>query len=118
MGRKLLLSSIIIIVIGLFLLVYSDPQFRLIFATGGTAPGGSGFPTTGFNFRGNGTFRNFNGTIPRTLGSGRAAAAILGFNAISIIEALLGVALIAVGLVFVGIEMFLSPSKVVAPKQP
>ncbi|HZW56452.1 MAG TPA: hypothetical protein VFF30_09205 [Nitrososphaerales archaeon] len=104
MVKKTLLSSLILVVAGLALLVYADPQFRLIFAGGSTL--GSGFPTTRFSF--NSTFpRSFNGTfVPR--GSLGSRAAALGFNAASIIESLIGVGLVGVGIVFLVIEMFMT----------
>jgi hypothetical protein len=106
LGRKLLLGALVFVVVGLFLLIYPDPQFREIFVGGGTG----GFPTTGFRFNGtipgNFTFaRNF------TRGTGAAARAF-GFSAISVIESLLGVGLVAVGIVFVAIELFLTPTRI------
>jgi hypothetical protein len=110
--QKILLAALVFVVVGLVLLIYPDPQFRLIFS-GGTAPG---FSTTRFTV-GNGTGfpRNFTGTggfnFTRGAGTGAARAALLGFNAASIIESLLGVGLISVGVVLIVVEMFLSPSK-------
>lgn len=97
---------------GLVLLIYPDPQFRLIFS-GGTTPG---FSTTRFTF-GNGTGfpGNFTGAggFNFTRGAGGAArAALLGFNTASIIESILGVGLVSVGVVLMVVEMFLTPSKV------
>ena len=97
-------------VVGLVLLIYPDPQFRLIFS-GGTTPG---FSTTGFTF-GNGTssFRNFTaGGFNFTRGAGTGRAALLGFNTASIIESLLGVGLVSLGVVLIAVEMFLMPSKI------
>jgi hypothetical protein len=108
MGKKILLSSLVLIVVGLVLLILPDPQFRLIFGSSGAfGPGGS---TTAFRRNFNGTFTgNFTSTFPRTGAAGRAAA--FGFDAVSIIESLAGVGLVAVGVVFVAIELFLGSTK-------
>jgi hypothetical protein len=108
--RKLLLGALVFVIVGLVLLIYPDPQFRLIFSGGVT----SGLSTTRFTF-GNGTsfFRNFTAggfNFTRTAGVGRAA--LLGFSAASIIESLLGVGLISLGVVLIAMEMFLMPSKI------
>jgi len=101
------------VVAGLVLLVYPDPQFRQIFNGGGT----SGFPTTRFTFNGT-TPRNFtfpgagNFTFPGARNFTRGAAAVAGLiNTNSEIESLLGAGLVAVGVVFVAIELFLTPGR-------
>ena len=96
---------------GLVLLIYTDPQFRLIFSGAGT----TGFPTTGFRTNGtfpggfNGTFRG--GNFTRGAGVG-ALGRVLSFNAASVIESLLGVGLVGVGIVFIAIELFMGPARV------
>jgi len=108
-----MLGALIFVVAGLILLIIPDPQFRLIFS--GATPGG--FSTTRFTF-GNGS--GFSGNFTRgaggfnfTRGAGAGArASILGFNTASIIESILGAGLVAVGVVLMAVEMFLTPSKV------
>lgn len=106
----ILLGSIILIVGGIALLIYTDPQFRLIFGTSGTTFNPSTFTTFARSF--NGTFPgNFTGFSGRT-GPGASRASALGLlNTTSEIESLVGVALVAVGIVFVGIEMFLTTAR-------
>jgi hypothetical protein len=106
-----MLGALIFVVVGLVLLIIPDPQFRLIFS--GATPGG--FSTTRFAF-GNGTGfpRNFTGAggFNFTRGaSGAARSALLGFNTVSIIESIAGAGLVAVGVVLMVVEMFLTPSK-------
>jgi hypothetical protein len=109
--KKLLLGALVFVVVGLVLLIYPDPQFRLIFNGGATG----GFPTTRFTFgNGSGFARNFTGggfNFTRGAGAGRAAS-ILGFNTASIIESILGAGLVSVGVVLIVIEMFITPSKI------
>jgi hypothetical protein len=112
LASKLLLGALVFVVVGLVLMIYPDPQFRLIFSGGAT----SGFPTTRFDV-GNGTGfpRNFTGGFNFTRGAGAGAAArdaLLGFNTASILESILGVGLISVGVVLIAVEMFLTPSKI------
>jgi hypothetical protein len=105
MGRMILLSSLILILGGLALLIYTDPQFRLIFSSGGTTLGsGSSFTTFARNFTG-----TFSGNFTRFAGRGATRATAFGFSTTSEIETLVGVGLAAVGVVLVGIEMFLNP---------
>jgi len=118
LARKLLLVSLIFIVLGLVLLVYPDPQFRQIFSGGGT----SGFPTTftGTRFVFNGTTRNFTfpgGGFPGGGNFTRRGAGAGAFSSLALITtqneiiSLLGAGLVAVGVVFVVIELFLTPSR-------
>ncbi len=107
MVRKVLLSSLVLIVVGLVLVVYADPQFRFILTS---LAGGAVQPARSFN----GTFafpRSANGTFTRSVRSGNFATfgSGFGFNAFAISESLVGVALISVGLILVGIEMFAKP---------
>ena len=110
MVKKLLLASLVFVAVGLVLLIYPDPQFRLIFSGAGT----TGFPTT-FTFTGNRTAFG-GGGFPGgnfTRGAGRGfGAAAFGFNTVSIIESLLGVGLVAVGAVLIAVEMFMMPARV------
>jgi len=110
LGKKLLLVSLVFVVVGLILLVYPDPQFRAIFSGGST----SGFPTTFTSSR-----FTFNGSIPRgnftfpgagnfTRRAGSTAALI---NTNNEIVSLLGAGLVAVGVVFVVLELFLTPGR-------
>jgi hypothetical protein len=108
LARKLLLAALIFVAVGLVLLIYPDPQFRLIFS----GAGARGFPTTGFTFTGN---RTGAGGFPRgnfTRPAGTGVGAVLGFNAVSIIESLLGVGLVGVGAVLIAIELFMMPARI------
>ncbi len=109
MGKKLLLVSLVFVVVGLVLLVYPDPQFRAIFSGGST----SGFPTTFTSSR-----FTFNGTIPGNFtfpGAGnftrRAGSTAALINTNNEIVSLLGAGLVAVGVVFVVVELFLTPGR-------
>jgi hypothetical protein len=111
LGRKLLLVSLIFVVAGLVLLVYPDPQFRQIFNGGGTGGFPTTFPTTGFRF--NGTIsRNFTFPGAGNFTRGRVGAAVGLINTNTEIESLLGAGLVAIGVVFVAIELFLTPGRI------
>ena len=110
MARKLLIGALIVVVIGLVLLIYPDPQFRLIFSGGATGLANRGAFGNGTVFNRNFTGGGFNFT--RGAGTGAARAAILGFNAASIIESIAGAGLVSVGVVLIAIEMFLDPSRI------
>ena len=109
MVKKLLICSVVMVVAGLALIIFSDPQFRLIFSTSGT----SGFPTTrSFTFNGTIPTGGFNRTTFPGAGGGAAFRGIgSSFNATAIIESLVGTGLIGVGVVLVLIDMFLGSSK-------
>lgn len=84
MGRRTLILAIILIVAGLALIVYQDPQFRLALNTSSTTSSSS----------------------TRFVSGGSSQSITTTYDATHIIESLVGVGLAGIGLVFVGIEMF------------
>ena len=90
MGRKALIIAIVLIVVGVALIVYQDPQFRLAINSSSTTTSSSSTRFAG-------------GSSTQTIST--------AYNATDIIESLVGAGLVGVGLVFVGIGMFSSSAK-------
>lgn len=88
MGKRTFILAIILIIVGVALVVYQDPQFRLALNSSSTTSGGS---TSSSRF---------------VTGDSSSQTISTAYNATDIIESLLGVGLVGIGLVFVGIEMF------------
>ena len=89
MGKRTLIIAIVIIIIGVALIVYQDPQFRLALNSSSTSSTPSSSPTRFV-----------------TAGGSASQSITTSFSAMEIIESLIGLGLVGIGLVFVGIEMF------------
>jgi hypothetical protein len=90
MSRLVSIIGIILIVGGLALVIYQDPQFKLIFASSTPAPA-----TVGGSF--------FNRS-PSSSGTSSSSVTV-PFNSADIIESLLGAGLVGIGLVFLVFQM-------------
>jgi hypothetical protein len=89
MGKRTLILAIVLIIAGVALIVYQDPQFRLAINTSSTS---SPSPSSTSRF---------------VTGGGSSSQSITtSYNALDIIESLAGAGLVGIGLVFVGVEMF------------
>jgi hypothetical protein len=91
MAKRTLILSMILIIAGLSLIIYHDPQF-------GQAVSPSSSSSS------NPSLRFASGT------QGASGQTIVPYSAVNIIESLLGVALIGFGLVFTGMEVFSTSS--------
>ncbi|MDG6904775.1 MAG: hypothetical protein JRN20_03200 [Nitrososphaerota archaeon] len=111
MGKKTFILAVIIIVIGVALIVYHDPQFRFAYnaITGTTAKSSTPSSTGGFP---GGFTGGFPGGSVVSVGSSSSSQAIsTAFSALDILESVLGAGLIGVGLVLASIAMFSIPIK-------
>lgn len=111
MSRKILVVSLVLLVVGLAVLVYSDPVARLSFGRAGT-----GFPTGNttrtFTFAG-GTPGNF--TISGGTGT---RGGLAGATTTDRVFTLVALALVAVGVVLEALALFLTQGgKGVPPKE-
>ncbi len=97
MGKRAFVVAIILVVVGLLLVVYRDPQFGLIFrsATSSSTPAGSSFPSSGSSF------------FTSAASTSRAASSSItvAYSALDIIESLLGAGLVGIGLVLACVGM-------------
>jgi hypothetical protein len=94
MAKRTLVLSMILIIVGLALIIYHDPQFSQVVTPASSSSS-------------NPSLRFVSGT------QGASGQTIVPYSAVDIIESLLGAALIGFGLVFTGMEIFstASPSK-------
>lgn len=102
MGKTAFVTAVILIVVGLLLVVYRDPQFGLIFqsSTGPSTPAGNSFPSTGSSFF-------------TSASTARAASSSItvAYSALDIIESLLGAGLVGIGLVLACVGVLI-PSRI------
>ncbi len=94
MAKKILVAALILILFGLMLVLYQDPQMRLVFTP---IPSG----TTGRSFAGNSGTNAFAPGIGSLATSGTS----LAFDSTAIVESLLGAGLAGIGLVLVVVEI-------------
>ena len=110
MTSKLLIASILLIVVGLALLVYTNTYIRV---ETGTTPGFTGVTT----FARTGTFTGFPGNFTGfgnfTRTAGEAARGALTTNGI---ESLVGLGLVAGGVILEVFSLFLRPNPLPRPK--
>ncbi|MDG6994481.1 MAG: hypothetical protein JRN52_01050 [Nitrososphaerota archaeon] len=86
MARKILLAALILILCGLALILYQDPQIRLIFGSSQSSSTTSSFPSR--------------------FGISSATSGIsIQYDAAAIIESLVGAGFAGIGLVLVVVEM-------------
>ncbi len=122
MARKILIISLIFIIAGLVLVMYSDPIFRTI---SGTSP--SGFPGGGSGFLGGGNSTIFqrcrtvtnesvqqclsqNGITLSGFGRGNGTSVVSSaFGSNALVEGISGIGLIAFGSVLVLVQIFRTP---------
>lgn len=90
MGRKVLAAALILIACGLILILLHDPQFQLIFTSSSSnlrsGSAGSSFPIA-------------------TSGGVSNGGTTVAYNALDIIESLVGAGFVGIGLVFIAIEI-------------
>lgn len=90
MGRKFLVAALILIAGGLILILFQDPQFQLIFSSS-TSNSRNGSAGSSFSFA--------------TTGAVSTTGTTIAYNALHIIESLVGAGFIGIGLVFIAIEI-------------
>jgi len=121
LARTLLIVALVVIVIGLGLVLFSDPAIRLVSGTSF-----SGFPSGGFSGAGSSIFQTCrtvtNETVQQCLanngvsfsgfggtGGARFDSGVIG--SISLYESFGGVALIAIGSLLVLVQIFRMPTQ-------
>lgn len=90
MGRKVLAAALILIAGGLILILLHDPQFQLIFSSS-TSNVRSGSASSSFPFA--------------TAGAVSTGSTTVAYNALDIIESLVGAGFVGIGLVFIAVEI-------------
>ncbi len=92
MAKRILVVALILIIAGVSLVVYHDPQFRQAVTPSSSSPSSSS-------------------SLRFVTGSSSTSQTILSYSAVDIIESLLGLGVVGVGLVLVGLEIFSAPAK-------